>query len=186
MVSFKIFSNNKELLQKFSKYSKIIGIIFLIIGLVGIFYPVVISLATAIFYGWLLLFSSIMMAFHTYQTDKKDWLGWLKVVILFIIGVLVVINPLPGVAAIGMLLVIYFFMDAFASVALAFGVKPEKNWWLIFLNGFLSLFLGIYLLMGWPLSSLYLVGIFVGVSLFFDGIVLLTMGKVANNIEKEL
>ena len=186
MVSFKIFADNKELLQRFSKYSKTIGIIFILLGLGGVFFPQIMSLATAIFYGWLMLFSSVLMAFHTYQTNKKDWLGWLKVAILFIVGVLIAINPLPGVAALGILLATYFFMDAFASVALAFNLKPEKNWWLVLLNGILSLVLGIYLLIGWPFSSIFFVGLFVGISLFFDGVILLSMGKTASNIEKDL
>jgi len=186
MVSFSIFSNDKELLQKFSKYSKVTGIVFILLGLGGIFYPQIMSLVTAVFYGWLLLFSSFMIAFHTWQTNKSDWLGWLKAVLLFVVGALMAVNPLPGVAALGILLAMYFFMDAFASVALAFRVKPQNNWWLILLNGILSLALGGYLLAGWPFSSLYLVGLFIGLSLFFDGVILLSMGKTANNIEKEL
>ena len=186
MVSFSLFSTNKELLKKFSRYSKIAGIIFIILGICGVLFPGIMSLATAIFYGWLLLFSSFVMAFHTYNTDKKDWLGWLKVVILFMVGILIAVNPLPGVAALGVLFAIYFFMDAFASIALSFSVKPAKNWWIILLNGFLSLFLGFYLLMGWPFSSLYFVGLFVGISLFFDGVVLLFMGKRADDMEKDL
>ncbi len=186
MVSFSVFSNDKELLQKFSKYSKTVGIVFIILGLAGVFYPTIMSLATAVFYGWLMMFSSFLFAFHTYSTNKKDWLGWLKVVVLFVVGILIAINPLPGVAALGILFAMYFFMDAFASSALAFSVKPQQNWWLILLNGILSLVLGIYLLIGWPFSSLFLVGLFVGISLFFDGVILLSMGKTANNIEKEL
>jgi uncharacterized membrane protein HdeD (DUF308 family) len=83
------------------------------------------------------------------------------------------------VAALGVIFAIYFFMDGFASVALAFNIKPDSRWWIVLLNGILSIALGGYLLVGWPLSSLYLVGLFVGVSLFFDGVVLLSMSKSA-------
>ncbi len=186
MVNFSFFSNNKELLNKFSKYSKIIGIVFILLGVAGVLFPQVLSLATAIFYGWLLLVSSFMIAFQTWQTNKKDWLGWLKAVLLFLVGIFIAVNPFPGIAALGMLLAIYFFIDAFTSVALAFEVKPEKGWWLILINGVLSLALGGYLLIGWPFSSFYLVGLFVGISLLFDGIVLLSMGKRAGEIEKKL
>ncbi len=53
------------------------------------------------------------------------------------------------------------------------------------LNGFLSIFLGVSTLINWPFSSFFIVGFFVGVSLFFDGVILLSMGKVANNIKKD-
>jgi uncharacterized membrane protein HdeD (DUF308 family) len=179
MVSFSIFAQDKELLEKFSKHSKTIGIILLLLGLGGIFYPLVMSLTTVIIYGWLLLFSAMMLATHTWLTNKSDWLGWLKVVLLVIAGSFITLNPLPGVAALGVIFAIYFFMDGFASVALAFNIKPDSRWWIVLLNGILSIALGGYLLVGWPLSSLYLVGLFVGVSLFFDGVVLLSMSKSA-------
>jgi uncharacterized membrane protein HdeD (DUF308 family) len=186
MVDFTLYSNNKEFLEKFKKYSTIIGIVFILLGIAGIVYPTIMSVVTAIFYGWLLLFSSIMISVHTWSTNRGDWLGWLKALLLFLVGALIVVNPLPGVAALGILLTIYFFMDAFTSVALAFNVKPENRWWLILLNGILSLFLGIYLLIGWPFSSLFLVGLFVGISLFFDGVILLSMSKSAKDISDRL
>jgi len=186
MVSFISFVRNKALLDRFSKYSKITGAIFLLLGIAGMLFPTIMSVATAIFYGWLLIFSGFMIGFHTYQTNKKDWLGWLKAVIFFIIGAFIVIYPLPGVTALGIILAIYFFMDAFASFALSFQVRPKKWWWLILLNGLLSVFLGVFILVYWPFSSFFVVGFFVGVSLFFDGLVLLTMGRVADNLEKDL
>jgi uncharacterized membrane protein HdeD (DUF308 family) len=181
-----MFSNNKEMLEKFSKYSKIYGIIFILIGLVGMFYPTVMSVATAIFYGWLLIFSSFMIAFHTWQTNKKDWLGWLKAFVFMMVGILIVINPATGVAALGILFAVYFLMDAFASFALAFELKPAPMWWLSLLNGILSLMIGLYFIIGWPLSSFFLVGFLVGVSLFFDGILLLSMGSAAKKTEETL
>jgi len=186
MVSFSGFIKNRELLDKFSKYSKITGIIFIILGVVGMLFPTLMSVATALFYGWLLIFSGFMIGFHTFQTDKKDWLGWLKAVIFFIVGAFIVINPIPGVQALGIILAVYFFMDAFASTALAFQVKPQSGWWLILINGFLSIFLGVFTLVNWPFSSFFIVGFFVGVSLFFDGVILLSMGKVASDIEKDI
>jgi len=185
MVRYSMFRNNKEMLEKFSKYSKIYGVLFILLGLAGIFYPTVMSLATAIFYGWLLMFSGIMMAFHTYQTNKKDWLGWLKAFIFFIVGAMIVIYPVAGVAALGLMFAVYFFLDAFASITLAFELKPSSMWWLSLLNGILSAAIGIFFIIGWPFSSLFLVGLFVGISLFFDGIVLLTMGMTAKEIEEE-
>jgi len=185
MVRYSLFTNDKEMLEKFSKYSTIYGVIFLLIGLAGMFYPTVMSVATALFYGWLLIFSAFMIGFHTWQTNKKDWLGWLKAFIFFLIGALIVFYPITGVAALGLLFAVYFFMDAFASFTLAFELKPSSMWWISLLNGILSVAIGIFFIIGWPFSSLFLVGFLVGVSLFFDGILLLSLGKSAKDLEKE-
>ncbi len=174
---------NKEFLEKFAKHSKIAGVIFLLLGLVGIFYPVIMSLTTAYFVAFLFLLSGFMIAFHTYNTDKKDWLGWLKAFLYLLTGILVTIYPIPGVAALGIILAIYFFMDGFASFALAGQLKGQKYNWLIVINGILSIILGVIFLVYWPFGSLVLVGLFVGISLFFDGIVLLTMSSAIKKID---
>jgi len=186
MVRYSLFLNNKNLLDRFSKSSKIYGILFLILGLAGIIFPYIMSITTAIMYAWLLLFGAIMIGLYTWQTNKKDWLGWLKTVIFLITSILMILNPITAVAVLGILFAIYFFMDAFASMALAFELKPEKMWWMSLLNGLLSFVIGIYFIIGWPISSMFLVGFLVGISLFFDGIVLLSLGNVAKNLEKEL
>ncbi len=174
---------NREFLEKFSKHSKIAGVIFLLLGLVGIFYPVIMSLTTAYFVAFLFLLSGFMIAFHTYNTDKKDWLGWLKAFLYLLTGILVTIYPIPGVAALGIILAVYFFMDGFASFALAGQLKGQKYNWLIVINGILSIILGVIFLVYWPFGSLVLVGLFVGISLFFDGIVLLTMSSAIKKLE---
>ena len=174
---------NKEFLEKFAKHSKVAGVIFLLLGLVGVFYPVVMSLTTAYFVAFLFLLSGFMIAFHTYNTDKKDWLGWLKAFLYLLTGILVTIYPVPGVAALGIILAVYFFMDGFASFALAGQLKGQKYNWLIVINGILSIVLGIIFLVNWPFGSLVLVGLFVGISLFFDGVVLLTMSSAIKKLE---
>ena len=88
-----------------------------------------------------------------------------------------------GVASLGLLLAFYFFIDAYASFAMGQQFKEHGvgGWGMI--NGILSLVLGILVLTTWPNSSPLLVGIFVGITLFFDGVMLLFLGK---NISKGL
>jgi uncharacterized membrane protein HdeD (DUF308 family) len=185
MVGYQNIKNlNKEVIDRFSKHSKIAGAIFLILGLVGILFPHILSIATAYFVGWLFLLSGIMAAIHTWNTDKKDWLGWLKAFINIIAAIIIAFNPISGVAALAIILAVYFFFDGFASFALAAQMRGEKHWWLIALNGVLSIVLGVLFLAGWPINSVVMVGLFVGISLFFDGIVLLTMGSYAQKLQE--
>ncbi len=185
MVGYQNMLQDKELLKKFEKHSKIAGVIFLLLGLVGIFYPVVMSLTAAYFVAFLFIFSGLTFAYHTWQTDKKDWLGWLKAFVYLLTGILVTIFPVPGVAALGIILAVYFFMDGFASFALSAQMKGQKYNWLIILNGVLSIILGVIFLVYWPFGSLVLVGLFVGISMFFDGIVLLSFSSVVKKLEND-
>jgi uncharacterized membrane protein HdeD (DUF308 family) len=175
--------NGDELLKKFSKNSKIVGIIFILLGIVGILYPAFMSITSAILFGWLLLFSGFLAGYHTYYNNKSDWLGWLKAFVLVFVGALTVIDPFPGVATLGILFSIYFAFDGFSSIALAFSSKEHgKMWLVILLNGIVSLVLSFLFIADWPFSSMVYVGLFVGISLFIDGIALLTISKTAKKL----
>jgi uncharacterized membrane protein HdeD (DUF308 family) len=185
MVGFSAFTNDKTLLEKFSQYSKIAGVIFMILGVLGITFPVVMSLTTAYFIAWLLLFGGITIAFHTYKTNKKDWLGWFKAFIFILSAILTVINPATGVAALGIILATYLFMDGFVNFALSIEQKGQDGWWLILLNAIISVVLGAIFLIGWPFNSIFLVGLYVGISLLFDGVVLLSMASAVKKLEED-
>lgn len=178
---------SEELSKKLAKYSTVAGILFIILGLVGIFIPTFMTLATLYFFSYLLLFAGIFLATFTWMSNRKDWIGWLKSFILIFISLYMILSPMGGVATMGLLLSMYFFMDAFANFVFAMNVRnttSDKTWWMWLLNAIASVILGVIMIIGWPFSSLYLVGLFVGISLFIDGWVLLMGGKILKNINK--
>jgi len=93
--------------------------------------------------------------------------------------------PMQGVATLGLVFAIYFFMDAFAGFGLAYSLREDKHWWLWLINAITSFVLGVLFVMGWPLSSLWLVGLFIGISLLFDGLALLVGGAYLEDIDKK-
>jgi len=163
---------SEELSKKLAKYSTVAGILFIMLGLVGIFIPTFMTLATLYFFSYLLLFAGIFLATFTWMSNRKDWIGWLKSFILIFISLYMILSPMGGVATMGLLLSMYFFMDAFANFVFAMNVRnttSDKTWWMWLLNAIASVILGVIMIIGWPFSSLYLVGLFVGISLFIDG-----------------
>ena len=174
---------DESLFEKFSKYSKIAGVIFIILGLIGILEPVYMTVATVTFVAWIMMFAGFMAGYFTYISDKSDYLGWLKSFILVGISLLMIFYPMTGVGTVGLLLAIYFFADSFAGFSIAFNMKPSKGWiwWLI--NAIFSMLIGILFIIGWPFTSLYLIGLLVGFSLFFDGIALLVTGSIFKKLD---
>ncbi len=187
MWNYQLYANNKELLKKFGKYSLIAGIIFALIGIAAIIYPIYASLATAAFVSWMMVLAGVMAGYFTFVTDKKDWWGWLKAFVLIAVGLLILFYPISGVETVGLLLAIYLLLDGFGSFALASLRKPAKGWWLWTLNGILSIILAIIFLMTWPFvpAEMWLVGIYVGISLLVDGLVLIFLGAGAEKAAHE-
>ena len=167
---------NEKTLDKFGPYTFITGILLIVLGTVGVFLPGVMSLGTEIFIAWLLLIGAIFWAIHTYKYSPKSVMDWLKPALLFVIGGLMVFYPVSGVAGVGLLLAIYLLLDAFGSFAFAQSIHPAKGWGWMTINGATSAVLAALFLIGWPATSLWLVGLYVAISLLFDGWALLFIG----------
>ncbi len=179
------FQFDKETLKKFSTQTIVAGALMMILGLVGVFAPALMSVVTVYFLAWLFLFSGIVQGYNTYKSHNGHLGAWVKPTISIITAFLLMFFPLPGVAATAMLLVIYLLMDAYGSFTLGWQYRPNNGWWLMLVNGILSIVLAVILLAGWPVTSLVLVGLFVGISLFFDGAALVGMGLGAKKISEE-
>ncbi len=176
---------NRTLVERFKKYATVSGILFILLGLAGILFPAVVTFSTVLFIAYLMLLAGISAAWMTWKSNRQDWAGWLKSTMLVLVSILMIFFPMDGVAALGLLFSIYFFIDAFAGFGLAFSMRPKKIWWLWLINAVTSLALGVLFIVGWPFSSVYMIGIFVGVSLLFDGFALLAGGSYLDTLEED-
>ncbi len=163
-------------LRNFGPYSLITGILLITLGTLGVFMPGLASLGTEMFLSWLLILGGIFWAIHTFHYDSRSVMAWLKPALLLSVGGLMLVYPVTGVATLGLLLAVYLLMDAFSSFALAQSIHPAKGWgWMVF-NGIISALLAALFLIGWPATSIWLVGLYVSISLIFDGWALIAVG----------
>ncbi len=168
--------NMEQVSQRFGRYSIIIGILLVILGGLGIILPELMSLETTVFIASLFLIGGAFWLVHAFKYSLRAWSDWLKPVLLLVTGGLMLFYPLGGVAAVGLLLAIYLLLDAFGSFMLTSARHPEKGWgWMMF-NGVVSFMLAILFLIGWPQTSMFLVGLYVAISLLFDGFALVYIG----------
>jgi len=184
-MTFVSFVFDPETLKKFSTHTIIAGILMLIVGAVGIFAPSIMSFVVVTFLGWLFMMSAAIQGYIVYQTYRNSFSAWLKPVLSLITGLLFFFFPVEGIAAVAVLLAAYLLVDAYSSFGFAMDYKPNSGWWLLIVNALLSILLALLIIIGWPASSLFWVGLFAAVSLFFDGVVLVTMGLGARKLAKE-
>ena len=182
MWSYSILLADKETAKRLKKYSTVTGVIFILLGLIGIAYPYFLSVTAVLFFAYLMLLTGLFAAWITYISNKSDMLGWLKSTILIVISLILIFKPDIGIATIDLLFALYFIFDAFANLSIGLSLKPLQGWgWWIF-NAIISLTLGFVFLSGWPKDSAILVGLFIGISLLFDGIALLFASKYIKEI----
>ncbi len=169
---------------KFGNYSIFVGIILIIIGITGAMLPQFMSLEAITFIAFFMLFAGSAWVIHTYKYAKTSVKEWLKPLLLIGLAAYLMFHPAIGIASLGLFLSFYLVLDAFASFIFAQLRHPEKGWGWMVVNGLFSLILSSLFLIGWPEVSIWIVGLYIAINLFFNGLALVMMGwsiKERNN-----
>jgi uncharacterized membrane protein HdeD (DUF308 family) len=170
----------------FGKYSLIIGLLLILLGTVGIILPQFMSLEASVLIASLLLIGGIFWLVHSFKARSKKWTEWLKPVLLLITGGLILLYPMTGVATIGMIMAVYLLIDAYGSFIMSYNIKHKKSrFWMLF-NGAISFLLAFLFLIGWPESSLFLVGLYISISLLLDGWALISIYWVQQKLAQKI
>ena len=170
---------DKDTMRKFSKTGMIVGLLLMAGGFAGALMPQYMALFVNAWLGWLLIFAGLISTWLAFASKGRSMLALLKPLMLVITGVVLLLFPIISIAAIALLMAFYLMLDAFTGFGLAHDLYPLKGWgWMAF-NGFTSFVLSILFIIGWPITSLVMVGLFAGISLFFDGVSLFTLGWLA-------
>lgn len=164
-------------LEKFSKNTQTAAVIMMLLGAAGVLLPQFFSLGLSYLIGWLLLFAALTQAYTLYNYKEQRAIAWLRPIINLVVALVFLLYVDVAIASMGLLLAFYFFMDAFAGIFLAKLFKAHGSAGWRFINALFSFALGIIILINWPMYSALLVGIFVGITLFFDGLLLLLLSK---------
>jgi uncharacterized membrane protein HdeD (DUF308 family) len=148
------------------------GILLIIAGILAILMPEVAALATALVFGWLMVFSGVFEIAYAFQTRQHAGFGWKLAsgILTLLLGIAVVFLPVAGIASLALLVGAFLFAAGIARVVLSFRLKPARGWGWVLFDGLLSIALAILIAVGWPASSLAFIGLLAGFTLLFTGI----------------
>ena len=95
---------------------------------------------------------------------------------VFVVGVMMIIagfftfeNPLLAAAVLTLLLGASLVASGLVRLFLAFSMKRESPWIWVALSAAITLLLGLVILAHWPVNSVYILGLFLGIDLIFAG-----------------
>jgi len=146
------------------------GIGLLLLGIAAVARSVTATVATMVFFGWLLVMASGIEIAQAVMVWK--WAGFfyhLLAAILFgVTGLLLVTKPTVS-AEVATVFIASFFMigglfQLLASLAIAL---PGWGWQAA--DGIITFVLGALILVQWPASGLWVIGLFLGIDLIFYG-----------------
>lgn len=150
----------------------LLGIVQIIGGLFAIVIPVVASLAAVAIFGAVLLVTGAMQLYHALRSRplKGGILQALGGVLYLVAATLVLIFPLSGALTLTIVVATLLIADGVVRCMLAYRVRGGEGWGWMLAAGIASLFVGTLLLMGWPLTSVWAIGVLLGASLLASGV----------------
>jgi len=160
-----------------------LGIALIALGVVCIMGDMTATLATVLAFGWLLLIGAVVALVQAFRA--RDWSGFflffLTALLRGFTGYVLIRYPYNGEVGFTILLASLFVVGGLFRAVGASTVR-FPNWGWTTLSGVISTVLGVWVLSQLPLTSLFFVGIVVGVDFIFDGIAALTLGTAVRNV----
>jgi uncharacterized membrane protein HdeD (DUF308 family) len=148
-----------------------LGVIYVIVGLIALGSVVMATAASVLIVGIMMVIAGVAEVINAFQI--KTWgsfLLWLLLGALYIFAGLVAFqNPLLAAAILTLMLGTALVVSGFMRMILAFNLKEGTPWIWVALSGVVTLLLGLMILTRWPVSSLYVLGLFLGIDLVIAG-----------------
>ncbi len=147
-----------------------LGIALIVLGGVCILGDVTATLATVLAFGWLLIVGALVALIQAFQV--RTWSGFflffLSALLRGFTGYLLVRYPIAGEYGLTLVLASLFIVGGVFR-AIGAGALQFPQWgWAVF-SGIVSVALGVMLLTQLPTSSLWFIGMAIGIDFIFDG-----------------
>ncbi|MBI1202056.1 MAG: HdeD family acid-resistance protein [Rhodopseudomonas sp.] len=155
------------------------GVLLLVLGVIAVIVPPLATLAVTILFGWLFLVSGVMGLLTSFwmRAAPGFWWSLISAAVAVLVGGMLLAQPVSGAISLTLLLIAFFAVEGVVSIMFALDHKRELSgqWGWMLASGLVDLVLGVILLAGLPGTSLWAIGLLVGINMVFGGIALIAM-----------
>jgi uncharacterized membrane protein HdeD (DUF308 family) len=155
-----------------------LGVLLLIFGVIAFGNLVIATVASVYVVGTLMLVAGIVEIAHAFGV--KDWSGffwWLLSGLLYAIaGFLAFYNPLLASAVLTFLLAVSLVASGLLRLWVGLKNRQASGWGWIVAAGIVTALAGLIIALGWPVNSLWVLGLFLAIDLIFQGWTFIAFG----------
>ncbi len=149
-----------------------IGILLIILGVLAILVPFFAGAVITTVIGWVLLFAGVARLVYAWSARHAGGAVWqfLVGVVYLLVALYLILHPARALLTLTLLLAVYFVVEGvFELITYASLRRAHRANWFLW-DGLITLVLGVLIWAQWPVSSVWAIGVLVGVSLVSSGI----------------
>jgi len=147
------------------------GIFLVVLGTIGLGLSFWLTLATVFIFGVFLVIGGGVQMVQTFKC--KGWgsiLGHVLIAVLYVLaGLSIMADPVAASTLFTLLLAGALVGIGIVRLIMAFQLRGIKNWGWPLIGGIAAIVLGFMILARWPVSGLWVIGLFVAIEMIFSG-----------------
>jgi uncharacterized membrane protein HdeD (DUF308 family) len=159
-------------MRKSAGWSMAVAVLAIIGGIFILFSPAYGAIAATAVFAVVAIIAGVMELGHAWRTRQLGGAFWrfLLGIAYVAAGVYVIMKPGIGLMALAFAFGVMLLVRGFSALMLGFTLRGTRvsGWHIV--DGLLSLLLGAFVLAKWPVGSILYLGLWVGISLIFNGI----------------
>lgn len=172
-------------IKKATNWVIALSILLILLGVLAVVSPMFASAFFTVMIGWIALISGITMIIQSFrcQPVRGFWLTLIVGIFYSLAGLFIIFNILKAAALLTLSFGILFITEGIITIVMGLTNRVGQSMsWLVVLNGIITLILGILVINGWPTSTIWFIGVYVGISILFSGVSLLASALAARKL----
>ena len=160
-----------------------LGIVLVILGTIGLGMTAFLTLASVLYFGILLLVGGVAQIVHVFKARgwKSILLSLLIMVLYIASGIVVIRNPVAASALLTLMFAGAIIAIGMLRIVIGFHLRGFRNWMWPILGGIIAILMGTVIIMGWPISGSWVIGLFVAIEMMMNGWVTIAIALAAKN-----
>ncbi len=164
------------------------GVVMIILGVLAVAAPVIATIAIDIYVGWLFLFSGVIGLIALFSSHHIPAFLWtlITAALSIALGILLIWKPVEGALSLTFVLTAFFLVEGVFQIAtsLVYRDSLPGTWGWMLASGVSDLLLVAIIVLGWPATGVWVLGLLVGINLFMSGWAIVMMAFAGRQTTK--
>ena len=158
-----------------------VGVLMIILGGAGLSMQAIVTIASMFYFGFMALFAGILTIAGTFGAEGWKSKTWHIIIGLLYIaaGIVMIINPVSSAVWITLFIAASFLAIGIMRLIAGFSMREIQGWGLTVMAGAAAIILGILLIVKWPITGIWAIGMFVSIDFLMQGISLVSAAWAA-------
>jgi uncharacterized membrane protein HdeD (DUF308 family) len=155
-----------------------LGIVMLVAGILAMLNLFLATVVSVFYVGALMFVSGVLQMMHAFRVKSWGRFAWWLIsgLIYAVAGIFAFENPVLASSVLTLLLAATLLAAGLIRIWVGLQHRTDGNWGWVVAGGVITALVGLVIAIGWPVNSLFVLGIFLAFDLLFQGAMLTMFG----------